>query len=129
VTAIVVHLVAALVPGLPIAVLVMRTVFARNAALWRQEALSARLEGALLVSRTAAHRINNALAPVGGYAELVLLATAGATDPKVRAYVERIAAGAAHAAEEVALLQRIVRLEEDHSGPVSMLNLEASTKG
>ena len=40
------HLVAALVPGVPVAVLVMRFVFARNVALWRQnEAEIARLSG------------------------------------------------------------------------------------
>ena len=120
------HLVAALVPGVPVAVLVMRFVFARNVALWRQEARAARLEGALLVARTAAHRINNSLAPVTGYAELLTCTAGGTSDPQVRAYAERILEAAEQAAAEIALLQRIVRLEEDRTGPIAVLDLEAS---
>ena len=60
-SSVVAHLIAALVPALPVAVLVMRFAFARKVALWRQEARLARLDGALLVARTAAHRVNNSL--------------------------------------------------------------------
>ena len=131
------HLVAALIPGLPVAVLVMRFAFGRNVALWRQEAHTARLEGALLVARTAAHRINNALAPVVGYAELLTLPRAGAndtptsdasraSDAKVHTYAGRILEAATQAAAEVVLLQQIVRLEEDRTGPMTLLDLEAS---
>ena len=128
-TAAVAHLIAALVPALPIAVLVMRFAFARNVALWREEAHTARLEGALLVARTAAHRLNNTLSPVAGYADLLTMTTAATRDPKLLAYAQLIAAAAGQASAEVTLLQRIVRLEQDHTGPLAILDLEASTAG
>ena len=46
-----------------------------------------------------------------------------------RTYVERISEAADQAATEVLLLQRIVRLEEDRTGPIAVLDREASTAG
>src|SRR5688572_30718598 len=72
------HLAAALGPAVPVTVLILRSAFARSVAQARQEkrlhdleAREARLDGALLVARTVAHRINNAISPVAGYAELL----------------------------------------------------------
>ena len=132
------HLVAALLPAIPVAVLVMRFAFGRNVALWREEAHTARLEGAMLVARTAAHRINNSLAPVVGYAELLKATGSVAEDDtidarrashlKVRSFAERIYEAALQASAEVKLLQKIVRLHEDRTGVVALLDLEASTR-
>ena len=128
-SSVVAHLIAALVPALPVAVLVMRFAFARNVALWRQEARLARLDGALLVARTAAHRVNNSLAAVVGYADLLSVTTAGAAPPddaKVRDYARRIVVAAEQTAAQVHLLQQIVRLEEDPNSPIAVLDLDAS---
>ena len=89
-----------------------------------------RLDGALLVARTAAHQLNNALSPVVGFAELLAARPAIAQDPAARAYVSQIAAAAEAAADIVFRLQNITRLEEDHSSPIpdyAILDLEKST--
>src|SRR5579884_1037781 len=89
----------------------------------------ARLEGALLAIRTAAHHMNNQLALTIGYAELL------ATDPRLPAELREMAQeaqrGAEQAAETLARLQRMVRLEEAAAplglGGQSVLDLERSS--
>lgn len=88
-----------------------------------------RLDGALLVARTAAHEINNALSPVAGFAELLAVATEGGDRTKQRAYAQLIMEAAHDAAAKVRLLQRISHLEEFESalGPgLTLLDLERS---
>jgi PAS domain S-box-containing protein len=94
----------------------------------REEA--ARLEGALLVARTAAHEINNALTPVVAAAELLPMRPGIASDPEVAALVSAMAEGAARAADWVARLQRITRIQVAAStmGPDRpLLDLDRST--
>jgi signal transduction histidine kinase len=89
-----------------------------------------RLEGALLVSRTVAHEINNALSPVLGYADLLALSPAVAAEPALRDQVTHIALAAEEVADKVRKLQSIVRLEEQRSplGPDRpILDLDRST--
>jgi signal transduction histidine kinase len=89
-----------------------------------------RLDGALLVARTAAHELNNALSPVVGFADLLSSRTAVTGDAEAMQYVERITAAAEEAAEIVRRLQNITRLEADESplGPgYEILDLEKST--
>jgi GAF domain-containing protein len=89
-----------------------------------------RLDGAMLVARTVAHEINNALAPVVGYAELLGQRPAVAADPQSAAFTKLICSAAEDAAAKVARLQRIVRLQEDVSplGPSQpILDMERST--
>jgi hypothetical protein len=97
----------------------------------RQRALEgARLEGALLVARTTAHAINNALSPVQGFGELLTLHPAVRADAMLLAYAENIVRGADLTAEHVRRLQRIVRLEEDDTFAVpqgAVLDLERSS--
>jgi CheY-like chemotaxis protein len=91
-----------------------------------------RLEGALLVARTVAHEINNSLAPVTGYAELLAIHPEVARIPQVVTYAERIRDSALEVAAKVQRLQRIVRLEEQSSPPgrdQPLLDLERSTAG
>jgi PAS domain S-box-containing protein len=88
-----------------------------------------RLDGALLVARTVAHELNNALSPVMGYAELLADRPAVEGDAVAREYARAIVASAAQAAETVLRLQRISRLEEMDSplGPDKpILDLERS---
>jgi signal transduction histidine kinase len=89
----------------------------------------ARLDGALLVARTAAHQLNNALSPIVGYAELLGMLPAVRRDPTARSYATLIGESASNAAELVQRLQRIVRLEETPSplGPDKpLLDLDRS---
>ena len=89
----------------------------------------ARLDGALLVARTAAHQLNNALAPIVGYAELLSMLASVRSDPTARSYTALISESATVAAELVQRLQRIVRLEEAPSplGPDKpLLDLDRS---
>jgi GAF domain-containing protein len=101
---------------------------ARLAEAVRTEQLErARLDGALLVARTTAHEINNALAPVVGYAELLTMQSG--LGPAAARYAADILAGAMHATERVRQLQRIVRLDESSMSPggQSLLDLDRST--
>ena len=94
-----------------------------------ESAQRARLDGALLVARTAAHQLNNALSPIVGYAELLGMLPAVRRDPTARSYATLIGESASHAAELVHRLQRIVRLEETPSplGPDKpLLDLDRS---
>ena len=102
-----------------------------RAALATQDgaAQAARLDGALLVARTAAHQLNNALSPIVGYAELLSLLPAVRSDPTARTYATLIGESAAGASNLVQRLQRIVRLEETPSplGPDKpLLDLDRS---
>jgi GAF domain-containing protein len=88
-----------------------------------------KLDAALLVARTVAHELNNALAPVGGYADLLALSPAVSGDPALASYAQRIQEATEAAAERIRLLNGIVRLEQDASclGPDRpLLNLERS---
>ena len=90
----------------------------------------ARLEGALLVARTVAHELNNTLAPVLGYAELLMDRPGVAEDPQALAYASSIARAAAHTAAKIRRLQYLSRLVERPSayGPdEAVLDLERST--
>ncbi|MDQ3703093.1 MAG: hypothetical protein M3442_19560 [Chloroflexota bacterium] len=98
----------------------------------RQQSIlaQARLEGALLVVRTVAHEVNNDLAPIAGFAELLALRPAVAHDSTAIAYARQIHVSALAAAATVLRLQRLVRLEEAPSalgGGWSVLDLERST--
>lgn len=83
-----------------------------RARLEAERAAHARLDAALLVARTVAHEINNALSPVTGYAELLLLSPAVAQDVTRASYTRAILQASADVAEKVQRLQRIIRLEE-----------------
>jgi PAS domain-containing protein len=85
----------------------------KNASLEREARL--RMDGAMLVARTVAHQINNALVPMGGFAELLTLRPAVRADPQADAYARSIVNGTQEMAAQVRRLQRIVRLEEDSS--------------
>ncbi len=81
----------------------------------RRELERARLGGALLVARTVAHEINNALSPVAGFAELLALAPEVAQVPRLTTFARLIGEGAQRATQAVARLQRIIVLEETES--------------
>jgi len=71
-----------------------------------------RLDAALLVVRTVTHEINNALAPVTGFAELLAADLASGRGSQATVYAKLIVEGAADVARKVRRLQGIVRLEE-----------------
>jgi GAF domain-containing protein len=85
---------------------------------------SARLDGAMKTARMVGHELNNKLAIVSGYGDL-LVDRLGASDhaPAIRRMVE--------ASDEAAMvlrrLQRIIRFEERTLGGISFLDLEAAT--
>jgi GAF domain-containing protein len=86
----------------------------------------ARLEGALLAARTAQHRLNNELAAVSGYTELV--ADDPALPPSLRDLSHEVLAAVERAASIVDQLRRITHLEEvQQGGPGSVLDLQRST--
>lgn len=95
------------------------------AALAGQE--RARLDGALLAARTAAHELNNQLALTVGYSELV----AGQPElaPKTQELARAAKSFARQASATVDRLQQIVRLEETEVGAPggAVLDLERST--
>ena len=88
-----------------------------------------RLDGALLVARTAAHRLNNGLTPVVGFAELLAAHRAIAEQPALAARARQIVDGSLQAAREVRRLQRLIRSEEDTTMdlPWPVLDLDRST--
>ena len=69
------------------------------------------MEAALLVARTVAHEINNALSPVGGFAELLGLLPSVSQDPTAAAYAHAIGKSAAMVSEKVLALQQVVQQE------------------
>ena len=90
-----------------------------------------RLDAALLVARTAAHEINNALLPVTGYADILAEHPLVARDPQVALYVGEIARAAEDVAAKVARLQRVIRLESADTGlgtAWQVLDLDKSTR-
>ncbi len=82
----------------------------------------ARLDGAVKTAHLVAHRLNNELAPVRGYGELL----AETLEGELAALARRVVQGADDAAATVARLQRIVRFEETESAGVQMLDLDAA---
>jgi DNA-binding response OmpR family regulator len=76
---------------------------------------AAKLEGVLLAARTAAHEINNALALPVGFAELLTLHPTIQADPSLLSQVISIRDQSQRAAEILASLQRVIRLEETPS--------------
>jgi signal transduction histidine kinase len=88
----------------------------------------ARLEGALLLARTAQHHLNNQLTLTVGYADMV--ASDPRLPPDLREYVEQILEGAQQAAATVDQLRRVTRLEEIEAGSPSgpMINLTRSVE-
>jgi GAF domain-containing protein len=90
----------------------------------------ARLDGALLVARTVAHDINNALSPITGFADLLAMRPSVAADAQAAQYAARVAEAAESVADKVHRLQQIIRLEETASplGPDRpILDLDRST--
>jgi signal transduction histidine kinase len=90
---------------------------------------AARLEAARLVARTAAHHVNNALAPVVGFAELLALAPEIQAHPVLKAYAEHLLAAGQRAAAAVSRLQHLTRLEVEPAAPhgFTVLDLDRST--
>jgi hypothetical protein len=74
-----------------------------------------RLDGALLLARTAAHAINNALGLATGYAEMLIGHPAVAADIDLARYAATVLEGAREAAERLSRFQQLVRLEETPS--------------
>jgi hypothetical protein len=91
-----------------------------------------RLDGALLVARTATHEVNNALTPVLGNLELLALTSAVARDPDAADFVAKIRTAARHLGERVSRLQRIVRVSVAPESPLGpdrpFLDLDRSTE-
>ena len=116
--------------GSPAAQVIGRDV-AERARLERIRAERARMDGALLVARTVAHEVNNALTPVAGFAELLSLRPEISRDATLAACVKMIGDAAEDAAQLVRRLQRIVRLEETAESPLGphlpVLDLDRST--
>jgi len=105
----------------------VRTEETRRAA----SAGQARLDGALLVARTVAHEINNAISPVLGFAELLALRPSVVADPSAMAYTTHITAAAQETAAKIRRLQHIVRLEQADSPlgeSIPVLDLERSSR-
>jgi PAS domain S-box-containing protein len=87
----------------------------------------ARLEGALLAARTAQHELNNQLALIVGYADI--LGSEETLSAEARGVLEMIQDAAAATTSIVDALRRIARLEEvDLGGPGPVLDLERSTE-
>ncbi|MBA2390010.1 MAG: GAF domain-containing protein [Geodermatophilaceae bacterium] len=104
-----------------------RLATARRAA----ELERAQLDGALLVARTTAHEINNALHPIAGYAELLTMLPTIKADPVASKYARAIHAGAEIAAGKVRQLSQIARLSrsdlvQSPTGPMLDLNLSSN---
>jgi signal transduction histidine kinase len=73
----------------------------------------ARLDGALLVVRRVTHDLNNALAPLVGFSDLLAARPVVSGDVKAAAYLKLIRDSAQELAAKVRQLHQIVRLEED----------------
>jgi GAF domain-containing protein len=86
----------------------------------------ARLEGALLLARTAQHHLNNQLALTVGYADMVT--NDPRLPPDLKECMEQILESAQQAAATVDQLRRVTRLEEAEDGsPVGpVINLTRS---
>src|SRR5919199_4486887 len=75
----------------------------------------ARLEGARLMARTAAHRLNNTLALVVGYTDLLAQHPAVRARPHLATFAQAALESSMWAAGELSRMQRLVRLVEDSS--------------
>jgi GAF domain-containing protein len=101
-----------------------------RARLATEHAERSRLDAALLVARTVAHEINNALSPITGYAELLTLSRVVRTDQTTVNQARLILEASLDVAEKVQRLQRIIRLEEAESSlgaGKGVLDLDRST--
>jgi PAS domain S-box-containing protein len=90
-----------------------------------------RLDAALLVARTVAHEINNALSPISGGAELLRMDPEVAAHPSRSAYLTMIESAAQEVAAKVRRLQSIVRVEAQESvlgADQPVLDMERSTR-
>lgn len=85
-------------------------------------AAAARLDGAIKTARTIAHELNNHLAPVRGYSEVLSEMLEG----EAAILAQRITRSSEASAEAVARLQRMVRFEETEIAGARMLNLNAA---
>jgi uncharacterized membrane protein len=115
----------AAIPSVPATIVILRFAFRLAVRFARQQeelqearSRAVRLDGALLVARTAAHKVNNALSPVTGYAELLAHSSAVRSDPQLAVYAAHVLEASEVAAAEVRRLQTIIRLEEDPDAPV-----------
>src|SRR5581483_2700033 len=95
-----------------------------------EERQRARLEGALLVAQTAVHEVGNLLTPLVGYAELLTLNRAVASDPTLTLYASKIQEACRALMARVRQLQRLTRLEPssvDYGAGQLMLDLDRSS--
>jgi signal transduction histidine kinase len=91
----------------------------------------ARLDGALLLARTAAHELSTALGLAAGYADLIAVHPSVAADPVLSEYAQEAQRGAADAARTLSRLQHVIRLEETPSplgADKHVLDLDRSTQ-
>ncbi|HEY3078537.1 MAG TPA: response regulator [Chloroflexota bacterium] len=91
----------------------------------------ARLDGALLLARTAAHELSTALGLAAGYADLIAVHPVVSGDPVLSEYVQEAQQGAADAARTLSRLQHVIRLEETPSplgADKHVLDLDRSTE-
>lgn len=86
----------------------------------------ARFEGALLVVRTVAHRLNNQLALTVGYGEL--LASHSDLPEHLRVLAREAHQGAIAASETISLLQQVTRIEEVEFGGQILIDIERSVE-
>ena len=96
----------------------------------QERAAHVKLEGALLVARTVAHEINNALTPITGYAELLSLSPTVTADEQAAGFARRILWASTEVANMVRRLQQIIRLQEMEVAPGphgKVLDLDRST--
>jgi nitrogen-specific signal transduction histidine kinase len=99
-------------------------------ALLEQSRQAGRLEGALLAARAAAHSLNNVLAPITGFAELLTRNPAVRSNLQAETYAKLIFKQAQDAAAAVKQLNQVQRVEETpttEGSPVMMLDLERSS--
>ena len=97
---------------------------AERAALERAHADSLRLEGVLLAAHTMQHRLNDALTVTSAYAEM--LAKDAALSPQARGRALVVLHTTQDAAEQLAALGQVTRVEEDTRFVVPLLDLERS---
>ena len=91
----------------------------------------ARLDGAMLLARTAAHELSTALGLAAGYADLIAAHPTVQNDPVLAEYAEEAQQGAADAARTLTRLQHVIRLAETPSplgADKHVLDLDRSTE-
>ena len=90
----------------------------------------ARLDGAMLLARTAAHELSTALGLAAGYADLLAAHPTVQADTVLAEYAREAQDGAAQAARTLTRLQHVIRLEETASplgADKGVLDLDRST--